>query len=500
MKSIGVRMIHSLYEDGGEGSPSNPLRYKDQDYKQLKKSLLEDQKTFCDETFPPNLDSVGELEGFTEKNLQQIKWIRPLELNPDAVFVKDGTSRFDFQQGEVGNCWFLAAVGVLTFRKGLMTQVVPVDQSFKDNYAGIFHFRFWRFGKWVDVVIDDFLPTLYEVPLSVYSRCGKEFWALLLEKAYAKICGSYKDMAAGIPPEAFKDFSGGVHMTYELSNPPPDLWDVMNRAVQSKTMMGCGSFAGKKGEKINAKFNLVEGHIFAVTGLKEVESSGKKVKLVRVWNPWGEVEWNGDWCDTSDLWETVRDEVRNQCVKEREDGEFWMKMEDFCTYYEEMDICCDSPNFVDGDEACLWNCSVKEGRWEAGKSAGGSDFSAKEFWTNPQYRVTVKAVEGNQKGDKNVLLSLMQKPDEEHRSEVTYHSIGLAVFLVPPKTPKGRLPPSLFENQEPVILSEFHDDRELIEFHCLDLGEYLVIPCTSDPNKTASFIITIYSKTEADME
>lgn len=54
-------------------------------------------------------------------------------------------------------------------------------------------------------------------------------------------------------------------------------------------------------------------------------------------------------------------------------------MKDFCTYFEEMDICCDSPNFVDGDDACQWNCSMKEGRWETGQSAGGCDSEAGQY-------------------------------------------------------------------------------------------------------------------------
>ncbi|XP_071377859.1 calpain-2 catalytic subunit-like isoform X2 [Centroberyx affinis] len=499
MSSTCIKMVNSLYEDGGVGSPSNPEKFKGQDYEQLKESLLSEGKNFEDETFPANLDSLGKIENMTPEELKEVEWLRPQDLNADPSFVVGGTSRFDFKQGNVGNCWFLSSIGALTFRKTLMAQVVPLDQSFKNDYAGIFHFRFWRCGKWVDVVIDDLLPTRNKEPVSVSSRSGNEFWAPLLEKAYAKVCGSYGDMIAGFLPEAFKDFSGGVHMNYTLTKKPSDLWDVMNRATQCTTMMGCGTYGGEKG-KAGDKFGLVGGHAYAVTGVKQVESEGTKVNLVRIWNPWGEKEWNGDWSDKSALWNTVSSDDRDECRKKRNDGEFWMKMEDYCVYYEDMDICCESPNFLDDDAACQWKCSLKEGRWEEGKSAGGSDSESDNFWTNPQYRVRVKAVEGESKGDRNVLLSLMQKPDEEYRSKVKYHYMGFIIYQVPSEAPKGHLPASLFQDTSALKVSEFCDVRELIEFHSLQPGEYLVIPCTYDPNKTANFILTVYSKAEAEME
>ena len=52
-----------------------------------------------------------------------------------------------------GDCWLAAGLSAICDHRSLLEQVVPMDQSMLENYAGIFHFFFWQYGKWVEVCV-----------------------------------------------------------------------------------------------------------------------------------------------------------------------------------------------------------------------------------------------------------------------------------------------------------------------------------------------------------
>ncbi|XP_074528552.1 calpain-2 catalytic subunit-like [Halichoeres trimaculatus] len=510
------------YQDGSEGSASNPAKFNNQDYTYLKDSYVRRGRLFVDDTFPPDNRSLGDLPGMPSWREDQVEWLRPADvlkkygISDEPIFCTKGLSRFDFGQGQVGNCWFLAAISSLTFHKTLMVQVVPMDQSFH-NYAGIFHFRFWRFGKWVDVVIDDHLPVIDNRLLSVSAKSGNEFWAALLEKAYAKVCGSYADMHAGLSSEACKDFSGGVAMTYELNTihdagHDDILWSSLSNATGCNSMVCCGT-PSKDGRVVNtvADTGLVASHAYSVTAATEVEYYGTKVRLVRIMNPWGQTEWRGDWSDKSPKWNGVTAEDREKCF-DRDDGEFWMEVGDFCHNFLLLFVCCENPNFIDGDLSCQWQCMIYDGSWTAGKNAGGS-LRSSSFYTNPQYRIQVTKINKEEKEDKNVYLSLMQKPkyNRKEQSKSSY-PIALSVYKVPEgvranitltlcipsSTPEGRLSRAFFDNNRPIgNVQNYTYSRELVDQYSLEPAEYVIIPFTMKPYMSADYVLSVFTKSDA---
>ncbi|KAL3319921.1 Calpain-like cysteine peptidase [Cichlidogyrus casuarinus] len=142
----------------------------------------------------------------------------------------------------------MAALASMSTNPQLLNRCVAVGQSFREDwYAGIFCFRFWRFGHWEEVVVDDWLPVQSGgQPLFIHSGRPNEFWPALLEKAYAKLNGSYEALASTLIGDAMDDICGGLTESFSLtvsdanefaSKLPPDLDDILIKSFDRHSLI-----------------------------------------------------------------------------------------------------------------------------------------------------------------------------------------------------------------------------------------------------------------------
>lgn len=87
-----------------------------------------------------------------------------------------------------GDCWLLAVISSMADIPVLFEHCVPKQAIQTPDYVGVFKFRFWQFGQWVEVLVDDRLPVVAgsNQMLFMHSDESNEFWSALMEKAYAK--------------------------------------------------------------------------------------------------------------------------------------------------------------------------------------------------------------------------------------------------------------------------------------------------------------------------
>ncbi|XP_028927974.1 calpain-14 [Ornithorhynchus anatinus] len=480
----------------GKGYFGRPSQVPQQDYQALLETCLKNNFLFEDQNFPADLSSIG--GGSLLKKLPpRLQWKRPHELHSNPVFYSAKAKRLGLCQGVIGDCWFLAALEALTFHQDILSRVMPLNQSFTKKYAGIFLFWFWHFGEWVPIVVDDRLPVNEAGQLVFVSSVYKNlFWGALLEKAYAKLCGSYEDLQFGQVAEALVDFTGGVTVTLKLAEAPENLWDILTQAFYGRSLLGCQTHAGK--ERV-LKNGLVDGHAYTLTGIRKVTCSYGPEYLVRLRNPWGKVEWKGDWSDRSVRWDQLSTKEKILLLRKDEDGEFWMSLQDFKTHFVDLIVCKLTPGLMSREVGKKWMYSGQVGRWVKGSTAGGRLKACRDaFWMNPQYQLTVLRADDGRKSRKSypVLISLIQKPPNSHRNRRPHLPIGFSVFRVNTESHKGseRLPQDFFQKNYPLNSTDFLPEREVSQDFLLELGTYLIIPCTSEARQESEFLLRVFSR------
>lgn len=487
--------------------------YEGQSFSALRRQCRENGRLFEDPLFPTSDQSLF----YQNNSIGTVTWKRPKEFCSDPRLFVDGISAHDLHQGQLGNCWFVAACSSLASREALWQKVIPdwKDQEWEEekpeSYAGIFHFRFWRFGEWVDVVIDDRLPTVSGELVYCHSNDSREFWSALVEKAYAKMCGCYEALDGGNTSDALVDFTGGVSEPMDLmengfkedEEKRSELFEKVLKVHDRGGLISC-SIKATTAADMEAKLScgLVKGHAYAVTDVRRVRLGqglmayfrSDKLTMIRMRNPWGEKEWNGPWSDSSEEWKKVSNSEREKIgVTVQDDGEFWMTFDDFIANFTDLILC----RLINTSYLSLhktWEEAVIRGSWRCHDDplinrAGGCTNNKHSFLQNPQYVFDVK------KPEDEVLICLQQKDRRATLREGRGENMAIGFELHRVELNRTYC---MHVTQQKVGGSAFINSRSVFIRIDLKEGRYVIIPTTFDPGLEGDFLLRTFTDVPSD--
>jgi hypothetical protein len=130
---------------------------------------------------------------------------------------------------------------------------------------------------------------------------------MLLEKAWAKLNGSYESIISGIPKEVFSFFTPYVTKTYstlpshEESKEHGDLWEILVHAKINRYFLTCETEDNQSSSDYFSN-GLLSLHAYSILDILELKEGIKVHRMIRVRDPWGKSNWKGDFSRTSGKW------------------------------------------------------------------------------------------------------------------------------------------------------------------------------------------------------
>jgi hypothetical protein len=440
--------------------------------------------TFDDAEFPPSNASLFPTQ---PNRCSRIVWKRLYELFPEGTFATfiRGPEEGRIVQGALGDAWFLSALSVLvcTGYENLEKLFVSCEPK-----HGIYQLRFHKDGQWRIVTIDDRIPVDAETNTPIFSRCRNpaEVWVQLVEKAYAKLHGSYEAIEAGHICDALTDLTSEYAGEVQLKPDPLEVAEQLRVATQGGFLCGLARIE-PDATGTYSNDGILTNHAYGVVGVYHEAAPG--VTLVRTRSVWTDREWTGRWAAKSRDW--LPDIVQRVQPNFDDEDTFHVDSADVAKQFNTIYT-------VRLGMEPRWTKYEFQSEWSTGTASAGGCVNFDSWVQNPQWKVLSHANLPNR-----ILVSVRQ-PDAKLRQilrnsgEVAYNSIG--VFVLRMSKPEESFKLEKAGTSDLVILSTYLTAREnTIEFDAEPGVAYAVVPSSFEPNIDSRFFLRIYTQYVAEV-
>lgn len=208
---------------------------------------------YRDEEFPPNARSLYFDPLYPPKGAipnESVKWFSicsgDLPFCDDPVFFKGDIDSCLIEQGALGDGYLVNAMRLMACQPRYIRRLLVSD---KFAAVGLYTFKFYKAGKWRYVHIDDRIPCRQSGRANfAFNRNPNEVFAMLIEKAYAKLHGCYEAIAHGMLEKVLHDLtpSAGARCLrlerHRIEAVCDEVWDALESAVEHGALIGCGRF------------------------------------------------------------------------------------------------------------------------------------------------------------------------------------------------------------------------------------------------------------------
>ena len=471
----------------------------DQSYNDIHRILLHTKTKFFDDIFPPNINSL--IKGYHQKKIsnknaektlgeilfkeyRDITWKRESELennnnsnNNTNIFPQDDIFLNKIIYNKLSNPNLYSALNALSNNP---ERIKKLFINSKKDSTCLFGVNIGCNGNLQQVVIDDFFPLnkKHNNSKTFLSEEKGLLWPQIIEKAYAKVFGSYNLISERSMESILKDLtcapvitldSFGDNLSKELLEAYKKNWIIMAGAgdtIASEDLLRDLGLPPNADHEISLVYKLTEENINQITSNSlNIPTNDDYNTVLKIRNLLGKIEWIGDWSDYSGLW---NDSFKNILNYNSGEKSFYMNLKDFKLYFSRIKICKYMENYK---------------------------YQSIKVSQNPEEYVLVKIKTKNDDiiidNDNNgCYISFIQEEKNTGKDKKIIYGLSRLILC------------KLNNKEIQYIKGKMGQEREIVLEHQMQYkGEEYLLFCQLDKiNKKTDFVISVYSSNSTELE